>query len=580
MQRPEVTRSTSPSCSPLEPRTTLPPSIANALRGRVSRLGGRLNGASWSLSPSSRIAWPRRCWTQCCPAGRRQRGSGAPAVARSRSATGSLPARARAECDPVERPDSRAAAAPRRDSRRPAWQPTPTRPTSSTTPRPQARGRRRRATRSSAARRAAALESNREAYSHYRRASNFVDRLSLPEQAAVLEELATAAYKVGRLEDAFPAIDRAIAGYRTLGDEAGVGRCTRVLSRFHWYAGDGDGRADERRSRRSRSSSRTASRASSPVRTAVLSQLAMLARRRGLRLEWGERALELAIRARRREHARARADQHRQREAPARSTSRRATLLEAPRDRGRCRRPVRGDAGARQPRPTPCMLLGAAERRAPVCGGTRSPTPRSTRCTPLASYVATMIAWLRLRAGEWDEAERIARGEIEQEQHRAPAARQDRARPSWQFVEGIPDAGERLGDLAEQAERANELQRLAPVLELGGRVGADDAARRCRTSGSMQADRADRAARRSYAGWGAIARRLRGPRSRGSTSQLDPPPSASARRDAAARLARRGRRVRRRGLDLRSSADALAARRRGGAGRGDRDLPAGSGLTR
>ena len=41
-----------------------------------------------------------------------------------------------------------------------------------------------------AARRAAALESNREAYSHYRRAADFVDRLPPPEQATVLEELA------------------------------------------------------------------------------------------------------------------------------------------------------------------------------------------------------------------------------------------------------------------------------------------------------------------------------------------------------------------------------------------------------
>ena len=42
-----------------------------------------------------------------------------------------------------------------------------------------------------AARRAAALESNREAYSHYHRAADFVDRLAPAEQAAVLEELAT-----------------------------------------------------------------------------------------------------------------------------------------------------------------------------------------------------------------------------------------------------------------------------------------------------------------------------------------------------------------------------------------------------
>src|SRR5205823_10422442 len=62
-----------------------------------------------------------------------------------------------------------------------------------------------------AARRAAALESNREAYSHYRRAADFVDRLSPSEQATVLEELAAAAYAVGRLGDAFRALGPAAA---------------------------------------------------------------------------------------------------------------------------------------------------------------------------------------------------------------------------------------------------------------------------------------------------------------------------------------------------------------------------------
>src|SRR5262249_609413 len=52
-----------------------------------------------------------------------------------------------------------------------------------------------------AARRASALESNREAYAHYRRAADFVDRLPAAEQATVLVELAGAAYRVGRLDD-------------------------------------------------------------------------------------------------------------------------------------------------------------------------------------------------------------------------------------------------------------------------------------------------------------------------------------------------------------------------------------------
>src|SRR5262249_34978082 len=62
-----------------------------------------------------------------------------------------------------------------------------------------------------AARRAAVLNGNREAYSHYSRAATFLDRLPAPDQATLLEELANAAYLAGRLEDALPAIGRAIA---------------------------------------------------------------------------------------------------------------------------------------------------------------------------------------------------------------------------------------------------------------------------------------------------------------------------------------------------------------------------------
>jgi len=146
-----------------------------------------------------------------------------------------------------------------------------------------------------AARRAASLGSNREAYSHYRRAADFVDRLSLLEQAAVLEELANASYLVVRLEDAFPAIERAIAVFRELGNEAAVGRCTRILSRFHWFAGDGD---------LARAKALEAIAILEPFGESAelaraysgLSQLGMVAEDAEQAFVWGEQALELAIR--------------------------------------------------------------------------------------------------------------------------------------------------------------------------------------------------------------------------------------------------------------------------------------------
>ena len=119
-----------------------------------------------------------------------------------------------------------------------------------------------------AARRAAALDSNREAYSHYRRASAFLDRLPAHERAAVLEELATAAYAVYRLDDAFR---RSSARSRS-GPRSTTGRPSAAAPRSS--RGSTGTRATatprgRRRSRRSRSSSRSASPSSSRAPTAA-----------------------------------------------------------------------------------------------------------------------------------------------------------------------------------------------------------------------------------------------------------------------------------------------------------------------
>jgi DNA-binding CsgD family transcriptional regulator len=83
----------------------------------------------------------------------------------------------------------------------------------------------------------------------------------------------------------------------------------------------------------------------------------------------------------------------------------------------------------------------------------------------LSPYAATMAAWLRLRAGEWDEAERAARSQFE----RGSTVAQLLAKTVLTELavrRGDRDASERLSDLAGQAERTGELQRIAPVLEL------------------------------------------------------------------------------------------------------------------
>src|SRR5262249_35612466 len=82
-----------------------------------------------------------------------------------------------------------------------------------------------------------------------------------------------------------------------------------------------------------------------------------------------------------------------------------------------------------------------------------------------ASYAGMIVAWLRLRAGEWDEAGRVACDELEQ----GSTVAQLLARTVLTELavrRGAPAADERLAELAALADRAGELQRLAPVLEL------------------------------------------------------------------------------------------------------------------
>ena len=272
-----------------------------------------------------------------------------------------------------------------------------------------------------AARRAAELESNREAYSLYRRAASFVDRLPAPEQATVLEELASAAYAVGRLEDAFAAIERAIAIYGELGDEEAVGRCTRVLSRYHWVAGDGDA---------ARRAALEAVAILEPLGPSVelaraysaVSQLEMLAEDVEPALAWGDAGARPRDAARRRADTRARARQHRQRQAQHGRKHRHAAR--GARRRGGSRRPARGGARARQPRPQP-HVLGAAGRGAAVraAGGRVRHRARAVHHRVVRRHGRRLAAAARRRLGRG----RAPDATRDRERHGRPAARQDGA---------------------------------------------------------------------------------------------------------------------------------------------------------
>jgi DNA-binding CsgD family transcriptional regulator len=312
-----------------------------------------------------------------------------------------------------------------------------------------------------AARRAAALASNREAYSHYRRAAQFADRLPPAEGAAVHEELANAAYLVGRLEDAVPAIERAIAVYDELGDAGAVGRCTRELSWFRWFGGEG---------LLARAKALEAVAILEPLGESVelaraygeVSHIAMLAQDAESAFAWGSRALDLATRLgdeSTRAHALVNIGSARIQLDPDNA----APLLEA--------HAVADAAGDRH------VAARALNNLAYGLLAWARPDDAFRYARQATSYAAeheehlfvanagTIVAWLWLRAGAWEEAERAARAKAE----RGGTVVQLLARTVLTELavrRGDADAPAQLSSLAALADRAGELQWLGPVLEL------------------------------------------------------------------------------------------------------------------
>jgi DNA-binding CsgD family transcriptional regulator len=323
-----------------------------------------------------------------------------------------------------------------------------------------------------AGRRAAELASDREAYSHFRRAAQFADRFARSQRAALYEELAASAYAVGRIEDALPAIGTAIALHRELGDLAALGRCTRLSSRFHWYAGEGDAARREAREAveilEPLGASPELARAYSGV-----SQLAMLAEQTDEALAWGGRALELAVALgdeRIRAHALINIGGARLHVDPDDT----ATMLEA--------HAIADAAGDRNEALRALVNLGyslmcwvrpeEARRYAEQALAYASEHEVQTWVRPdrhevqaRSPYAAALLAWLRLRAGDWGSAEGIACGVLERGSGVARLLAKT-VLTELAVRRGDADASERLGDLREEADRTGELQRIAPVLEV------------------------------------------------------------------------------------------------------------------
>ena len=331
-----------------------------------------------------------------------------------------------------------------------------------------------------AARRAAALESNREAFSHYRRATSFLDRHEPGEQATILEELATAAYLVGRSDDALAAIARAIRTYEDLDALADVGRCTRMQSRFLWFAGEGE---------RAWIKGLEAVALLEPLGDSAelgraysgLSQLAMLADNSRESRSWGRRALELAEKL----------DDDATR-AHALINIATADAQEDERNWEALERAHRFADAAGEPREAARALANLSFTL--MCWAMPNDSERVLRQgidyarnhedVRLVSYLAASQAWLRLKEGKWDEAERMARREVEGRSSVTTLVA-GTVLAELAVRRGDADAAERLAEIYDKARRTVELQRITPVLELriehavtsGGPMPLDDLTR-------------------------------------------------------------------------------------------------------
>jgi DNA-binding CsgD family transcriptional regulator/tetratricopeptide (TPR) repeat protein len=312
-----------------------------------------------------------------------------------------------------------------------------------------------------AARRAAAAGAHREAFAHFQRALDFLDELPPDERTWALEGLAWTAYYIGQLDDGFEAVRRAIDLHRAAGDEAGVGRCTRMLSRLHWYCGDG---------KAARTTAIDAVEILEPLGDSAelgraysgIAQLAMLDDDPERTAFWGNRALEVAGRvgdAFTRTHALVN-----------------LATLDGMLD-PECVEPLleahaAADAAGNSHEATRALgNLGYAQmmwvRPAEAIAYSQQALDYAAEheVDSLAVYNANVVAWLHLRSGDWDEAETVARRATTPERS-APGFIAKVVLATLSIRRGDADARGRVADVTADAELAAEIYPVVAAIEL------------------------------------------------------------------------------------------------------------------
>ncbi|MGH2549550.1 MAG: ATP-binding protein [Thermomicrobiales bacterium] len=144
-----------------------------------------------------------------------------------------------------------------------------------------------------AAKTAIGLRTHREAAAQYSRALRFSQQVPPKPRAQLLEAAAYEHYLTGSLEPAIDLQQRAVRIWNEIGDPLRTGDATRLLSRFHWYAGNNH-EATEAAERALVLLEPLQPGSELAMAQSNRAQLHMLASETDAAISWGNRAIELA----------------------------------------------------------------------------------------------------------------------------------------------------------------------------------------------------------------------------------------------------------------------------------------------
>jgi DNA-binding CsgD family transcriptional regulator/tetratricopeptide (TPR) repeat protein len=314
-----------------------------------------------------------------------------------------------------------------------------------------------------AARQAEDVGSNREAFAHYRRATAFADRLTVPERARLWEDVSRTAYLVGSHDEALHAADRALELHDQVDDREACGRTRSHRAHLHWYGGDGE--AAWRDACAGIRDLEPAG-ASRPLALAYMraAELAMLASRGDDAMRWADRAVRLAGDD---EEIRLRA-----------ATSVGAVRMQSDPDDVRALVDALDSAALDGYHHLAVLLLislafvnlqWVRPDAARVHAEQGRRYARTHEVDTMAAYLEAIVAWLLARRGDHEQAHRLVSPPLDERSHPLRTVVHLQARTVLTELavrRGEPDADARLAALARDADRTGELKRIGPVLEL------------------------------------------------------------------------------------------------------------------